>query len=69
MALIKAELGEPDINIVHVQYAESKSIYSNIKEIVCYTRLSERAVVIFKEYEEGIILVNYAGKEKIRSNL
>ncbi|NIU88136.1 MAG: hypothetical protein GWN56_12970 [Nitrosopumilaceae archaeon] len=63
-------LGEPDIRLGTVLYdpdEKSFSSTSHIRDIIdqiCYTQLSDNVVVIFREYEDGLVVVNYAGKEK-----
>ncbi len=54
-------LGKPDFFLGSVAYPE-RNAEEGIREQMVYTNLSDNAVVIFKESELGMIIVNYAGK-------
>jgi hypothetical protein len=53
--------GKPDLFLGSVAYAGNNTD-EGIREQLVYTDLSDNAVVIFKEFEMGMIIVNYAGK-------
>ena len=62
---IRRILGKPNIDLGSVSYGNNhKEVMRDILHIVCYTQVSDSVVVIFKEYEDGIVVVNYAGKWK-----
>lgn len=63
---VHAVLGDPDIILPPVTYIQEYSTDpKNITAQSCYTQLSPNAVVIFRQYEDGLIIVQYAGKEKV----
>ena len=54
-------LGKPDFFLGSVAYPE-RNAEEGIREQMVYTNLSDNTVVIFKESELGMFIVNYAGK-------
>ncbi len=63
---IQKILGDPDFTLPPILYDDkykAENYYDVTKQNV-YTNISETSVVIFQEYENHMILVLYAGKEK-----
>ncbi|GEM_PF-3842453 len=56
-------LGKPDFHLGSVIYGKKKlNAERGIRDMAVYTNVSDDAVVIFKEYNQGMIITNYAGK-------
>lgn len=56
-------LGKSDFHLGSVIYGRKKlNAEKGIRDMAVYTDISDDAVVIFKEYNQGMIITNYAGK-------